>query len=126
VALEAGREHEDVGRSVPSSVRIPVAVTSPIRSATRSTFGLVSVGYHSSVSMIRLQPTSSRGVTLRRSSGSSMALVICRRATARKTGRSHALLVSAAVPSSMKPKIAARSARWSAGKRSKRRCVRGA
>jgi hypothetical protein len=74
--------------------------------------------------MIRLQPTSSRGVTLRRSSGSSIALVIWRRATARKTGRSQGLLVRAAVPSSMKAKIAARSMRCSAGKRSNRRCVR--
>ena len=74
--------------------------------------------------MIRLQPTSSRGVTLRRSSGSSIAFVICRRATARKGRRSQRLLVSAAVPSSMKAKIALRSRRWRAGKRSKRRCAR--
>ena len=87
--------------------------------------GWVSVGYQSSVSMIRLQPTSSRGVTLRRSSGSSIAALIWWRATARKGRRSQRLLVSAAVASSMKAKMTARSARWSAGTRSKSRWTRG-
>ena len=58
----------------PDRVRMPVAVISAIPSAISSTLGLVSVGYHSSVSMIRLQPISSVGVTLRRSSGSAIAL----------------------------------------------------
>jgi len=60
------------------------------------------------VSMIRLQPTSSRGATLRRSSGSSIAAEICRRATAVKGRRSQRLLVSAAVASSMKAKMTGR------------------
>ena len=64
------------GRSVPSSVRMPPGLTSAMRSTTTSTSGFVSVGYQSSVSMIRLQPISSVGVTLRRSSGSAIALVI--------------------------------------------------
>ena len=60
------------GRSTPAA-RTPVGVTASIRSATSSTLGSVRVGYHSSVSMIRLQPNSSLGVTLRRSSGSEIA-----------------------------------------------------
>ena len=56
-----------------------------MRSSARRqlTLGLVSVGYQLSVSMIRLQPTSSVGVTLRRSSGSLIALRICSLPTAR-------------------------------------------
>ncbi len=103
------------GRSVPSAVRIPEGVTSAIRSVTSSTFGWVSVGYHSSVSMIRLQPISSLGVTLRRSSGSLIAFLICMRPAARKGTSSARRLVIAAAPYSMKAKTAARSRRWRTG-----------
>ena len=103
---------------------MPLGVTISMRSVTSSTLGRVSVGYHSSVSITRLQPSSSVGVTLRRSSGSLMARLICQRPTARKGGRSHARLVIAIAPSSWKAKFAWRSRRWSAGKRSNRRLVR--
>ena len=55
VGREAGGEHQHVRRALRAiPVRIPLGVTSAIRSATTSTLGFVSVGYQSSVSMIRL------------------------------------------------------------------------
>ena len=45
----------------PGGIRTQSGVTAAMRSATSSTLGLVSVGYHSSVSMIRLQPIRGRG-----------------------------------------------------------------
>ena len=80
-------------------------MTSAIRSVTSSTFGRVSVGYQSSVSISRLQPISSVGVTLRRSSGSAIALLIWRRPTARNGGSSQRWRVIAAAPSSWNAKI---------------------
>ena len=113
-----------VGRSVPSAVRMPDGVTSAIRSVTSSTFGFVSVGYHSSVSIRRLQPIESVGVTLARSSGSAIALVMLRRPAASNGLSSHGLRVIAIAPSSMKAKVALRSSFWIAGNRSNRRLVR--
>ena len=86
--------------------------------------GFVSVGYHSSVSMMRLHPTSSVGVTLASSSGSLIALEMFQRAIARNGWSSQRRFVIAAAPSSMNPNTAARSIRCSAGKRSNRRWVR--
>ncbi len=69
LAKPVARTIASAGRSTPAASRIPLALTASTLSATSSTLGSVSVGYHSSVSMIRLQPNSSLGVTLRRSSG---------------------------------------------------------
>ena len=84
----------------------------------------MSVGYQSSVSISRLQPASSVGVTFRRSSGSLIARLICWRPIARISGSSRGYFVIAAAPNSWMPMIAARSIRWSAGKRSNSRSVR--
>ena len=105
------------GRSAPSSVRMPEGVSSAMRSVTSSTLGLVRVGYQSSVSITRLQPTSSRGVTLARSSGSLIALLIWERPATLKKLSSRGLFVIAAAPNSMNQNTAARSSRWRAGKR---------
>ena len=70
------RTRTSAGRSAPSSVRTPVGVTAVTRSVTSSTLGFVNVGYQSSVIMMRLQPSSSFGVTFARSSGSEIAFVI--------------------------------------------------
>ena len=112
------------GRSAPSLVRMPAGVTSSTRSVTSSTFGFVSVGYQSSVSISRLQPSSSVGVTLLRSTGSWIALLICRRPAARNGASIQRCRVIPAAPSSMNAKIAARSSRCRTGKRSNSRLVR--
>ena len=86
--------------SEPLSVCMPLRVIAVIGSVMSSTLGLVSVGYQASVGIMRLQPTSSMGVTLRRSSGSLIVLVIWWRASPRKAGLSQGLLVKASVPNS--------------------------
>ena len=60
------RTSTSAGRSAPSAVRMPAGVTSAIALGHQLDVGLASsVGYQSSVSIIRLQPSSSAGVTLR-------------------------------------------------------------
>ena len=88
------------------------------------TLGLVSVGYQSSVAITRLQPISSPGVTLRRSPGSSIALLIWRRPIERNVPRSHVCRVIAAAPSSWNARIDIRSSRCTNGKRSNKRLAR--
>ena len=90
---------------------MPAGVTSSIRSVTSSTLGFVSVGYQSSVSISRLQPSSSLGVTLLRSSGSWIAFLICRRPAARNGASIQRCRVIPTAPTSMKAKTAARSSR---------------
>ena len=90
-------------------------MTSAIRSVTSSTFGWVSVGYQWSVSISRLQPTSSPGVNFARSSGSSIAVLIWWLAAAWNGFSSQRCLVIPSAPSSMKPKISLRSSRWKSG-----------
>jgi len=63
------------------------------------------------VSISRLQPSSSCGVTFARSSGSAIAFSICRRPTARNGASSQRWLVIAAAPASMKANTAMRSKR---------------
>ena len=86
VRLEAGGEHDRVGRALAAvRARDSVGVISATRSVTSSTLGWVERGYQSSVSITRLQPSSSLGVTLRSSSGSLIALSICRWAPRRRS-----------------------------------------
>ena len=90
-----------------------------IGSVTRSTFGFVSVGYQWSVSMIRLQPISSFGVTFSRSTGSSIAFSICLRPAAANGAIIQRCEVIAAAPMSMNANVAMRSSHCTAGTRAK-------
>ena len=102
LAKPVARTIASVGRSTPVASRTPLGVTASTPASISSTLGSVRVGYQSSVSMIRLQPTSSVGVTLRRSSGSEIAASIWRWPTARKSGSSQRCRVSAAAANSWK------------------------
>ena len=84
----------------------------------------MSVGYQSSVSITRLQPSSSRGVTCRRSAGSEIARRICARATAFMPPSSQWWRVMPCAPNSWKAQTDARSSFCSAGKRSNARLAR--
>ena len=77
-AKPVARTSTSVARSRPPGA-MPRGVMPRSRSLTSSTSGRMSVGYQSSVSITRLQPSSSRGVSRRRSAGSEIARRICAR-----------------------------------------------
>jgi hypothetical protein len=112
------------GLSTPSPPTIPPDVTRSTPPVINRTLGLANAGYQSSVTMSRLQPTWSVGVTASCRAGSLIDLRICRLPTALNGASIHCRRVIAIAPISMIVSMDFRSSRCSQGNRRNSRFAR--